>query len=222
MLARHAGVEIMQTAEKLKTQQAARSLVYRRLADAFRRPEPGLSAILEELETAFAHLGSDARKDSADLKESYGTIADVNVLLLDYTALFMGPFLAPAPPYGSIYLEEKRRLMGDSTVDARQHYLSLGLDLSGNFKEAPDHICAELEFMHVLVEQARQAIDAMDHEALADNLRQQRTFLSHHLGAWVPAFSAQMLKHAQTRYYQCLAAVTRTFIAEEIELLPDL
>jgi TorA maturation chaperone TorD len=51
----------------------------------------------------------------------------------------VGPFLVPAPPYGSVYLEDNRQLMGDSTIDVRRHYLSLGLDLSADFMEAlPD------------------------------------------------------------------------------------
>jgi len=211
----------MKTVEKLKSQEASRSIVYRRLADAFRLPETDLSTVLDELESALGRLDSNAFDDVARLKQSYIDDSAIRPLEIDYTGLFVGPFLVPAPPYGSIYLEDKRQLMGDSTIDARQHYLSLGLDLSPDFKEAPDHISAELEFMHVLISRALEAIDTADHQLLSDNIHHQRTFLEKHLGSWIPIFTGKVIEHARTDYYRHLATVTRTFVAEEMDALAD-
>jgi TorA maturation chaperone TorD len=196
---------------KLIAQQTARSLIYRRLADAFRLPESGLAKILEELKTALADLGSEA----VDLIESYHGDTDLEALRLDHTALFVGPFLSPAPPYGSIYLEEERRLMGDSTEDARKHYLSLGLDLSDDFKEAPDHIAAELEFMYVLIRHSLHAIETADHELLTELVRHQDVFLQNHLGQWIPPFTDKMIEYSRTDFYRSLAMMTRSFVAED-------
>jgi TorA maturation chaperone TorD len=132
----------METAIKLKSQEISRSGAYRRLADAFRLPGTNLPTALKELESALACLGSDACDDAALLKQSYYDNSTPCTLEVDYTGLFVGPFLAPAPPYGSVYLEDGRQIMGESTIDVRQHYLSLGLDLSTDFKEPPDHISA--------------------------------------------------------------------------------
>ena len=41
--------------------------------------------------------------------------------------------------------------MGDSTMDVRMRYGDARLELAADFKEAPDHIAAELEFMHFLI-----------------------------------------------------------------------
>jgi hypothetical protein len=41
----------MKNAEKLKSQEAARSIVYRRLSDAFRLPGGDLPAVLDDLES---------------------------------------------------------------------------------------------------------------------------------------------------------------------------
>ena len=212
----------METAEKLKSQELARSIVYRRLADAFRLPGTDLSTVLDELETSLVRLDSDAYEDATHLKRSYYDDSAPCPLEVDYAGLFVGPFLVPAPPYGSVYLEDKRQLMGDSTIDVRQHYLSLGLDLSPDFKEAPDHISAELEFMHVLISQDLEAIDAADHQQLSISIRHQRTFLEKHLGSWIPAFTGKMIEYARTNYYRHLATVTRTFVAEDMDSLPDL
>lgn len=213
---------IMETAEQLKTQEAARGRVYRRLAEAYRAPESNQSPLLEEIEAALAELGSEARDAAISLKASYHALPDTRHLAVDHAALFLGPFLVLAPPYGSIYLEDGRKLMGASTVDVRRHYRSLGLDLATEFKAAPDHVSAELEFMYVLISRCLAAIDVGDFGLLAENIRHQRVFLENHLGAWVPAFADKIIANAQTDYYRNLAALTRAFIAEEIQALPDL
>jgi len=211
----------MEIAEMLKTQETARSIVYRRLADAFCEPSPALSAVLEELEAALDTLDSGACEDAARLKAAFGAV-DLRTLKVDYTALFLGPFLVLASPYGSVYLENERRLMGDSTVDARRQYRTSGLDLSPDFKEAPDHICAELEFMHLLVGEALEAVEAAEAERLAESVRRQQTFLQHHPGAWAPAFAGRVIEHARTAFYRHLAAVIQRFVAEDMAALSDL
>jgi TorA maturation chaperone TorD len=213
---------MMKTAVKLKSQERARSIVYRRLADVFRMPGSDMPMILDELESALAGLDSDACGHAALLKKSYHDPSAPCSLAVDYAGLFVGPFLVPAPPYGSVYLEDNRQLMGVSTIDVRQHYLSQGFDLSPDFKDAPDHISAELEFMHVLVMQGLEAVNAADHQLLSENIHHQRVFLEQHLSAWIPSFTEKMTEYARTDFYRNLAAVTRTFVAEEMEALPDL
>jgi len=208
----------MEIADMLKAQETARSLVYRRLADAFCKPSPALAAVLEEMEAALETLGSAASEDAARLKSVFCTV-DIRTLKVDYTALFLGPFLVPAPPYGSVYLEDERRLMGDSTVEAHRQYLSLGLDLSPDFKDAPDHICAELEFMHLLAGEALESVDAVDAKRLEESVRRQHHFLQNHLGAWVPTFAAKVAEHAGTDFYRGLAFLADAFIAEDLEAL---
>ncbi|MDY0219509.1 MAG: molecular chaperone TorD family protein [Desulfobacterium sp.] len=206
------------TSDKLLSIEAARSNTYRLLADAYRLPSEDLPGVVQALVTALSQLESEAL-ESAICLENGGL--DSNVLQVDYAKLFIGPFMALAPPYGSIYLEDKRRLMGDSTVDVRQHYLSLGLDLSVDFKEAPDHITAELEFMHVLINQAEGAIEDLDGQLLSENIHHQQIFLEKHLGAWITAFADKMAEHANTDYYRNLATLTRIFITEDMVALPN-
>jgi DMSO reductase family type II enzyme chaperone len=171
---------------------------------------------------ALSLLDSAAGPDAARLAGGRYTEENRQTITIDHAALFVGPFSVPAPPYGSVYLEDKRQLMGASTMDVRRHYRSIGLDLSQDFNEAPDHICAELEFMHVLVHQAIAAVDAGDHDLLAAAIGRQQAFLERHLGAWVPAFADRVAEHAQTDFYRLLASVVRGFVAEDLKALPDL
>ncbi|MBL0716337.1 MAG: molecular chaperone TorD family protein [Desulfosarcina sp.] len=213
---------MLKTSEKLLSLETARSLVYRRLADAYRLPSADLPLVAQELEAALVELESEAWENAARMKKDCLSVNGQNNLKVDYAKIFIGPFMAPAPPYGSIYLEDKRRLMEASTVDVRQHYLTLGLDLSPDFKEAPDHVTAELEFMHVLINQGMEAIEFSDGRLLSESIHHQRIFLGNHIGAWIIAFADKIAEHANTDYYRNLATVTRIFIAEDIEALPDL
>ena len=199
----------MNAEPELLKQETARAGAYRELAGAFRLPSPTLLDGLREMASALALLESEAGPTAACLAAGPYTEENRHSIKVDHAALFVGPFSVPAPPYGSVYLEDKRQLMGDSTVDVRGHYLSLGWDLSPDFKEAPDHICAELEFMCVLIRQEVEAIDAADCNLLSKSVRHQRVFLEEHLGAWVPAFTAKVADHARTDFYRDLAETTR-------------
>lgn len=211
----------MKMNNEFKAREAAKSIVYRRLADAFRPPEPELEEGLRDLEAALAWLGSGAHSDAVRMGEQFQSADGVDPLQIDFARLFIGPFLVPAPPYGSVYLEEERRIMGDSTIDARSHYLLLGLDLSQSFKEAPDHVSAELEFMHVLTCRVCEAIESGSRRLLDESLYQRESFLRKHIGAWIPAFTEKVAEHAQTAFYRHLAAATRQFVAEEVDSSPN-
>ncbi|WP_373499904.1 molecular chaperone [Desulfococcus sp.] len=211
----------MEMEDQLKAQETARSLAYRMFADAFRLPAPGLPEVLRQLASALASLGSDAREDAFRMVDSGAAEPPFSELQVEYTRLFLGPFLAPAPPFGSVYLEKARILMGYSTQDALDHYRSMGMDLSPDFREAPDHVCAELEFMQVLIRQGLGAIEAADEAMLLDSIRRQRGFLTAHIGAWLPAFADKVIEFTHANYYRRLASAARTFITEEIALLPD-
>jgi TorA maturation chaperone TorD len=204
-------------------QEINRAGVYRLLADLFRLPQTGLDQTLAELEDRLVQLKSGSRKAAGALRRTFAAQAhDLVPLEVDYAQLFAGPFLVLAPPYGSIYLDGERRLMGPSTVDVREHYRGLGLDLAPDFKEAPDHVAAELEFMYALICQAAIAIAEADRPLLLDSLERQQVFLARHLGAWVPDLSARIFQHAKTDFYRHLADVVQIFVAEDLEALAEL
>ena len=213
----------MDNAILLWQQEINRAGVYRLLADLFRLPQTGLDHTLAELEDRLVQLESDSRRAAGALRRTFAAQAqDLTPLKVDYAQLFVGPFLALAPPYGSIYLDEERRLMGPSTVDVREQYRGLGLDLAPDFREAPDHVAAELEFMYDLICQAAIAITEADRLLLLDSLERQQVFLARHLSAWIPDLSARIFQHAETDFYRHLAEAVQIFVAEDLEALAEL
>ncbi len=140
----------------------------------------------------------------------------LRILSLDFSRLFLGPFKPLALPYGSVYLDNRAGLMGDSTVKVNKFYQGEGLEAS--LREVPDHIAMELEFMYYLVVKEACARHRGNNEWV-DYRRKQFFFLSAYLGSWVPEFAACVKKNARTEFYRVLARVTQLFIEDDLEAL---
>jgi TorA maturation chaperone TorD len=128
---------------------------------------------------------------------------DQEQLSRDHAALFVGPFELLAAPYGSVYLEKGRRVMGDSTIEVARFYRQEGLEV--DVSEPPDHIAIELEFLSFLAKkEARAAADGLDEEAEHYRLVQTR-FLEGYLQPWLPVFCQAVRTGTDNRFYLALA-----------------
>jgi len=196
--------------------EIARAKTYKSLAECYYPPgESTLQQVrqLGESLKAVCHPASEAADRMEAALQTYESFEE---LAIDHARLFVGPFALLAPPYGSIYLEGERRLMGDSTLTVGECYHEVGLEVAAGFNGTPDHIAVELEFMHFLVVKELDAL-AGGYLERAQNFRQkQRAFLERHLAAWVPDFSHSVEEQAQTKFYQSLAATTRIFIESDL------
>ncbi|MBC8263890.1 MAG: molecular chaperone TorD family protein [Anaerolineales bacterium] len=186
---------------------------YERLSACYYLPEEDTIRELAELEEAMGSVCAEAAEHVSSMRRE----TDIEQLSIDYSKLFLGPFGLLAPPYGSVYLERERRIMGDSTMDARNRYREVGLGISGSLKEAPDHIAIELEFMYYLIFKEIESIEKSDFENAMDYLRKQRGFLEDHLGAWVSEFADNVEENAGTDFYKCLARATRVFVKKDLD-----
>ena len=205
--------------EKLLTQEFARRDAYKGLSDCYKLPEEELINTLEGLERVFGTLGSEARSHISLVRNEIKGREEVDDLKVDYARLFVGPYSLSAPPYGSVYLDGSRQIMGNSTMDVQRKYKKAGFDLVDNFKDAPDHIAVELEFMDVLVFQEIEALDG-DRSDILELIKRQHNFLQVHIGAWVKPFTDLVAENAYTDFYRNLARATLSFINEErVELM---
>ncbi|MBI5632938.1 MAG: molecular chaperone TorD family protein [Nitrospirae bacterium] len=126
-------------------------------------------------------------------------------LLVDYSRLFVGPTGLLAAPYGSVYLDKDRCVMGDSTMAVIAFYNSHGLVMDGDFKEMPDHIAVELEFMYYLAYKEIEALELPDMTAAAAALESQEFFINKFLRPWADKFAGKMMEGAETAFYRALA-----------------
>jgi len=134
-------------------------------------------------------------------------------LAVEHARLFLGPQHVPAPPYGSVYLDDGQRVMGDSTLAVLRAYRDAGLRLDPELKELPDHIAVELEFLYYLTSRGVEVRQAGGDPQEANRFFAARqAFLDTHLRRWVPAFSVSVKAGTESEFYRSLADCLAAFI----------
>lgn len=191
----------------------ARAEVYRLLSACFYQPE---DAFLEEdvfgqLRTVMTKVCPDRVADVTAMDTCFRE-SGLEPLVLDYSHLFLGPFDILACPYGSIYLDGEKVVMGTSTMQALALYREGGFTVADDFPEVPDHAAVELEFLYLLSFRLGQAKDDNERTRL---LTLKRRFLAEHLGRWIGALAEAMKRGAETDFYRRLAEVTEQVVLED-------
>lgn len=195
---------------------AARADLSRLLAACYYQPGPEFSEenLFDSMHGAAARLDAGLAAQARRLGEAFGA-ADPQELLVDYTRLFLGPIEAPARPYGSVWLQARQGLMQDSTVAVLDLYADGGFEMDESFRDLPDHVAAELEFMYLLLFRQAEALRNGDEQARQRFAGLQRQLLDEHLGRWVVPFAAATAGSAQTDFYRGLAGLTDAFVGME-------
>lgn len=141
-------------------------------------------------------------------------------LEVEYSRLFVGPYKPLVYPCESIFLEAYRRgaTGGQYLVEA---YRQEGLGLTSDFKELPDHISAEFEFMAHLCSKEIEADEAGRWQSAFNYEDKQEAFIKEHIIVWVPAF-LQIIERATTSdFYKSLARIAWQFIRWDYERLSE-
>jgi TorA maturation chaperone TorD len=196
---------------------AARADLARLLAACFYEPGPEFAEerLFDSMAQAAARIDPSLADQARRLGEAFAG-EDPKELLVDYTRLFLGLTGALAQPYGSVWLEDRSSLMRDSTVAVNALYDEGGFELAEDFRDLPDHVAAELEFLYLLLFRRAEAVRNGDAGAARAHAELQRRFLAQHLGRWVPPFTGAIEEGAQTAFYRELAEATRSFVRFEL------
>jgi TorA maturation chaperone TorD len=198
------------------TAEQQRGDCFKLLAACFYPPERKMLLEEEVLENLFRLLGAVCPEAAPYAEGMAGTLsqaADVE-LAVAHAKLFVGPFELQAPPYGSLYLESQKTLMGDSTMGVLEMYQKAGLNLSNDFQDAPDHIAAELEFMYFLIAKELQALRKGDRNEAFGYLKMQKEFHDKFLRPWIEPLCERIETASEHEFYTLLAMSLSTFIAK--------
>ena len=200
---------------------------YLYLADCFKlfsvffyEPEMDLweqEEILSQLFSILQKTSPGTVQAAQQMGKACGVIAEEQ-MKTDYAALFIGPFALPAAPYGSVYLDKGKQVMGDSTMAVLDLYREVGLKV--DIKDAPDHIAIELEFIHYLYHLEAEAVQDGDHEKRINLAKLRTHFLTNYLAPWVQPFCQNIKKGTSNLFYIKLAECLDLFIAEIAEHRP--
>ena len=85
------------------------------------------------------------------------------------------------------------------------------------FRDLPDHMAVELEFLYTLLFQIAAAASNKDQEAM-DHARALRwAMLKHHLVEWINPFREAVIAGASCTFYRQLAELTHSFVTMETD-----
>ena len=141
---------------------------------------------------------------------------DIETLLVDYTRLFLGPVQALASPYGESWLSSSAPTQDNPPLAVLDLYSQGGFEIDEEFRERPDHVAVELEFLYLLIFNQNRAVGAGKSDEAATTRSLQQRFLAEHLGAWIAPFAAAMASGAQSAFYRELGALTERFVRMQV------
>ncbi|MDO8616041.1 MAG: molecular chaperone TorD family protein [Dehalococcoidia bacterium] len=136
------------------------------------------------------------------------------------TAPAPGPAAAAAcPPYETEYTGAHVFMSVQQLADVAGFYRAFGVRLANGFRERPDHVAAELEFMYLLTFKEARALSRGEEENAGICRRAQARFLEEHLGRWLAPFAGRVRKMGQGAGRSRLARLARDFVAEDARRL---
>ena len=164
----------------------ARSYVYRLLADAFSYPTVAFAESLASGDWA-RRLSSLAPHLPFDLSAAAPSFAGAtpDALQQGYVSIFeVGTGRPYCPLYEGSHRSGRMKLM-EELVRFYEHF---GLKTQPG--DHPDHLCAELEFMHYMA--FKEAAARAHADPVPDLRRAQRDFLDRHLCRWLPRVHSRL------------------------------
>lgn len=193
-----------------------RKELYAMLSTLFGYPDEELLAALDRGEAARAA----GRLADEPEPPTVGGPERLHELQAAFTDLFINRLGgAPAPPYGSVYLEPDARLMGTSSLSVAEAYRGEGLSLE-NSVEPPDCLATEMEFLYYLVGQEEEALQGGQLEAARTAVRKQADFCRALLHPWVPEFCRRIAEdQAAHPFYRWASGLLERFCRSEGEWL---
>lgn len=128
-----------------------------------------------------------------------------------YTSLFINRLGGvPAPPYGSVYLDEDGQVMGASSLRVMQAYQQAGLVVDS--PEPPDFLATELEFLYFLA-------DREGSEKGEEAVRARTVFFNELFLPWITPFCQRLAAAAPHPCYAWAATLLLAFCRQEEERL---
>lgn len=173
-----------------------------RVADAARMEVDALPFGIESSERYLAALGK-VGADYTEFQSAYVSAFDV------------GAGGAPCPLYAGAWRGDRQSAM----EEALRYYRFFGLRVSGE-DELPDHLPAELEFLHYLTFKEAQA----DSEAgaIASLRRGSRDFLCRHVTRWLNPAAERIETLDVPEFWSGVVGLIRAFCAADAQYLVGL
>lgn len=191
---------------------AARADLCRYLSACYYEPGPelGEEKVFDSMLAAAAEIDPRLVDPVRGMAQDFGARGH-EALLRDYARLFLGPVGVVAPPYESAWREGP----GASGPPILALYRAGGFDIGEDFRDLPDHVACELEYLYLLLYREADGRALGDREEVAEATAARSRLLDQHLGRWIGPFTAAVASGAQSAFYRELATLTARFVELE-------
>lgn len=182
----------------------------------------------EAWEGMFEFLVPDLREIASEMERDHvatldalevalKAIPDHQALLLGYSSLFFAP---PIKVYLNAGLYLDGALMEAHTMGMQEIYARNGMARKDEFKDMPDHLAIQLEFLAVLFARIAESEDESERDGL---FRTARDFMRHFVSPWMPRLAQETAAKAGREIgrmpYVHLSALIRAEINNALEEL---
>ncbi len=197
-----------------------RARVYGLLAGLFQPPQPGRASELRRSRLPDLHQSLKALGASEELLEIAGVVAaalhraEDEELVSDWEANFEASGELSFSPTEAAHTAKPGTEAGIKTqriADIASFYKAFGLDVVPG-TDRPDHLGAELEFLHVLALKEAIALDEDNAEAAGICREAARWFLEEHLGEWSGKVSETLSEGGVGQIYPAASALLDAFV----------
>lgn len=147
------------------------------------------------------------------------------LLAADYAGAILGAGMHDerrATPYESVFTSEKGLMMQEARDEVYKTLLKAHLEVNPNLRVPEDHLSFMFEYLAVMAERCNDSLRAGDFAEALENLQTEQSFHRDHLLNWIDAYCDCLESCAETRFYQGVAKMTRSFVYLDKELLDDL
>ncbi|MDF7670933.1 molecular chaperone [Orbaceae bacterium ESL0721] len=115
-----------------------------------------------------------------------------------FSLLFEGQGGMSAPPWGSVYLDREKLLMGESTERYRLFLRENGLKLDTGINEPEDQFGLMLMAFALLLEQ--------------NQIAAAKSLIDHHLRIWSNSYLTQFIANEVSPFYRALGVIAEAFL----------
>lgn len=201
------------TVTELDARTEARATIYKLLGEMYHVPTESLSVLVQQLHDIFGEYDPQLCLLCEQMNKVFDDEnLEVDAFVIEHAKLFIGPFKLTAPPFSSIYLEDKWEVNGRSTVQVERFYEQAGLTITSTGHQPLDHISVQFEFMYYLNFKWLETGDLFYKEL-------QKEFLYRILNYWIPKFNQAIQDGSTIDFYKLLGNLTEQFIVKEINTL---
>jgi len=219
---------------KLATLSRARQGAYVFLSGAFAAPPtPESLAILRDeqyLQAATELFGDLAVKPLLQYAEASRNAAELQRQAhQEFMNLFRVPGGQYITPYESVFRDTrdvggqqvKGLLMGPSAVDVQKWYRIAAVEISAEYKDLPDHVSLELNFLAHVCGKELGFSTAGDDARLTRAWEIERDFLAAHVVSWVAPLRDKLYEKSQHAYFRTVADLLVEFSRRDLTTLEN-